>query len=194
MKLHEKTVNEGHHQGTLYEIAQLEAAGYQWPDSAKWGGTLHPEKYKTTQAKFNGGIVSPIESRLQKGDKIYRFADSKLDFATHMGGRWWFDYDTCLALYKHSGTGLTDEGFRRAARAGMAVLYEWGDMGKLVTGVLNHDFWAIKGCSAPAYGKRNGEKINNPYGLDVLQMFVPGGFKKEHFTDIKYAALTRLKY
>ena len=137
-------------------------------------------------------MTSPIETRLQKGDKIYRFSDSKHDLERIVGGGWWFDIDTCIFLWSKAGAGQTDSGFRSAARAAFGVLHEWGDMGKLVTGTLAHDFWAFKGLTAAATGKEG--SIHNPYGLNGLQIFVPGGLATPDFTDVKYASLTRVAY
>jgi hypothetical protein len=96
-----RTRNEGHHTGRLYEQAQLDAAGF---DHSVTGG----------QPRFNGGVTAPLETRLQRGDKIYRFSSSpKTRREDQVSGCWWFDYDTCLFLWSKSRG--TDQGFRDAA-------------------------------------------------------------------------------
>lgn len=192
MAIYDGTRNYDHHCGIRYEVATLEATGFQWAAVGQKEKEANPKNYGKSQPKFNGGIISPIETRLQKNDKIYRFSDSASNQEQIVGGRWWFDMDTCIFLWSKAGIGQTDAGYRSAARAAFAVLHEWGDMGRLVTGILACDFWAFKGLTAPAKG--NECSINNPYGLDGLQIFVPGGFVKSDFTAVKDAALTRVKY
>ena len=149
---------------------------------------MHPEDYKRVQAKFNGGISSPIETRLQKGDKIYRFSGSSTPLDRHVAGRWWFDEEACIFLWSKAKN--RDSEFRSLARAMFAVLHEWGDMGNLVTGTLCEDFWALKGMSAPATSDK--QSLHNPFGLNGLQIFVPGGFTQADLVSLRPAALNRL--
>lgn len=183
--IHEGTRNSHLHAGKPYLIAQLEAVGYEWPPGTVWRGEKHPAEYWRCQPRFNGGIVSAIEVRLQRGDKIYRFAGSDTPQDRHISKCWWFDEDTCIFLWSRSGG--TDHGFRNAAREAFAVIRDWSDMDRLVTGRLAHDFWAFKGVTATATGA--GSTMRDRNGFDAMQLFVPGGFKAGDFNDLKLAML-----
>jgi hypothetical protein len=179
------TRNGDYHFGRLYEEVKLQAAGYDW-------------KAGDHQKKFNGGITAPIETRLQKDDKIYRFAGSrqtKLEDqirGSPLGrGSWWFDYETCLFLWSKCKD-RSDEGFRNAARSAFAVLHDWSDMNYCVAGVLAYDFWSIYGNTAPA--KRENEFAINPYGFVPRQIFIPGHLTPDDFKIIRPVGLTRVVY
>jgi hypothetical protein len=167
-----------HHDIQKYRRALERAAGFV-------------RKSDDEQPRYNGGVTANREIRLQKGDKLYRFAGSnKKTLDEQVGGEWWFDEDTCIFLQSKSG-GL-DSGFRRAARMAFAVIDEWSDMNFCVSGHLAYSFWAIAGNTARAEGK-SGASVN-PYGIDVRQLFVPGGLKKSDFADIKPVGITRVAY
>ena len=191
MQVYERTANQEHHFGRLYDMAKLGAAGFSWPveNINDW----HPGMYKNVQPRFNGGVCCPYESRLQAGDKLYRFAPSGCSLENHLRGRWWFDEETCVFLWSKSGYENRDANFRNQARRAFGVLDEWGDMGNLVTVVLKEDFWCIKGSTAPAKESSGPVVMHNPFGTDVLQIFVPGGFTEATVT-AKRAAFDRLVY
>jgi hypothetical protein len=94
-------------------------------------------------SKLNGGIGSRIVARLQRGDRVYRFSDSKRASTreARAKGSWWFDQETYLTLRKLGGH--ADDKFRKTARSNLAILPEWGDMANLLTGKLNKDFWCF---------------------------------------------------
>src|SRR5262245_33200252 len=93
------TRNGDHHIGKAYEYAQLEAAGFEWPKRKSKSGP----KTKQQQPRFNGGVTSPLEVRLQKGDKLFRFNPSDPgDLARQVRGHWWFDRDTCIYLWSRT--------------------------------------------------------------------------------------------
>lgn len=172
------TRNGDHHFGKDYHEAQLKAAGF---DSRRKGG----------QPRFNGGVCALLETRLQAGDKLYRFSGSnRKTMAEQFIGEWWFDEDMCVLLWKLSDG--SDNGFREAARRVFAVLPEWSDMNFCVSGVLRHDFWAIRGTTAAARGRT--ETISNSLGLDARQLFVPGKLGLADFRDARRVSLTRVAY
>lgn len=173
------TRNGDHHQNArLYKAAQLESVGFD-------------KKSEERQPRFNGGVTAPREIRLQRGDKIYRFCGSKdKNLEQQIRGRWWFDYDACLFLQSKSGG--TDKGFRNAARAAFAVVPEWSDMNFCTSGLLAYDFWAIAGNTARAVGKS--ASANNPYGISICQIFIPGGLTPADFTEVQPVAITRVAY
>lgn len=201
MSVHAGTRNAGLHVGPLYEVAQLSAAGFQWPP----GLNRDPALCAKTQPRFNGGIVSAIEVRLQRDDLVYRFADSrKKTLAEQLLGNWWFDYDTCL--YLMSVSGRSQQALKDAARSAFAVLDDFKtDMGVLVKGKLAADFWAFKGITATAdnknpkltdlpFGLYKGGNADSPapapsvmsdrHGVNALQLYVPGGFQESDFVAV----------
>jgi hypothetical protein len=179
------TANYLHSVGWRLERAQLRAAGWQPHD-----GDSHDGR-KNLRKQFNGGITRQLVKRLQRGHKLFRFTPSgPIDLGRQVAGEWWFDQEACIFLWSKSGG--TDNGFRNAARAAFCVLPEWGDMGNCVSGFLTADFWAITGTSARADGK--GGSLHNPYGVDCLALFVPGGLSPSNFADLRPVGLGRLKY
>lgn len=174
------TRNGDRHFGRSYQDAQLDAAG------------VFRSNPRVQKPKFNGGITSPLETRLQTGDKIYRFAGSRQTrLEDQIRGSWWFDYDTCLFLWSKVKDD-SDEGFRNVARTAFAVLDEWSDMNFCVSGVLAYDFWAISGNTARA--DSGATHAINPYGLLVRQIFIPGGLTRNDFNIVRPASLTRVGY
>jgi hypothetical protein len=173
------TRNYGYHQKIKeYRRALERAAGFI-------------RKSDDEQPKFNGGVTANREVRLEPGDKLYRFAGSnKRTLADQLNGEWWFDEDTCIFLWSKSG-GL-DKGFRQAARMAFAVIDEWSDMNFCVSGRLAYSFWAIAGNTARAEGK-NGASVN-PYGIEIKQLFIPGGLKETDFVDVKPVSIARVAY
>ena len=180
------TANEALSRGWPYIEADLRASGFQPPPG------LRGPKMLEVNSKFNGGIASRIVARLERGDRVYRFSDTKRATTreARAEGFWWFDQETYLTLRKLSPNG--DDQLREAARNTLAVLPEWGDMGNLVRGKVAKDFWCFKGMSAAAEGKS--AKIVGPFTLDVLQIFVPGGLRISDLEDVSDSVLTRIAY
>lgn len=172
------TRNGGHHVGTNYTDAQLDAAGFD-------------RKHKGAQPKFNGGVVAHREIRLRARDKLYRFCGSTVKGIENQArGRWWFDEEMCVLLWSLSNG--TDQGFREAARTMFAVLPEWSDMNFCVSGWLKYDYWAILGMTAQARSKSG--TASNRHGHEARQLYVPGMLDKDSFGLVRPVGLTRLVY
>ncbi len=179
------TANEAFSRGWCYQLASLRANGFQFPHGLRGKAMLK------ANSKFNGGMGSRIVVRLEHGDRLFRFTGRKSKtLADRLGGEWWMDHDSYLAIRKRSGPSDTE--FRRVARANLAVLPEWGDMSNFATGRLTKDYWAFKGMSAPAAGKT--DRSSGHFTLDILQIFVPGGLRLTDFEVPTDAVLTRLDY
>ncbi len=176
--IYDGTKNYTLHFGDDYRNAQERASG----------------RVKGTEAgreRYNGGLSSPLETRLQRGDALYRFSGSAaMSVDKRASGEWWFDRETLLFLMSRGGG--TDAGFRQVARTAFAVIDEWSDMNFCVSGILAHDVWAIGGNTAAASGR--GGTLHNPYGLSVRQLFVPGGLKPSDFSLVRPVMLTRVAY
>ncbi len=161
--------------------AQLRAAGWQRGTGEKPG----------QKQLFNRGITRHLTKRLQKGDKLFRFAPSgRFDAARHARGEWWFDQEAAIFLLSRSDG--TDDGFRQAARWAFCVLPEWGDMGNCMSAYLAHDYWAIAGTAARAHGRSG--SMTNPHGTDCLTLFIPGGLQLADLVNVRPVGLTRLQY
>jgi hypothetical protein len=201
LNVHAGTRNERHHSGVEYEVAQLSAAGFQWPP----GLARDPVACLRTQPRFNGGIVSAIEVRLQKDDILYRFADSSADASGRLAGCWWFDSDTFLFLKNRAAQ--SGRQIRDMAREAFAVHDAFDtDMGIMLQGRLASAFWAFKGVTATADNKnpKNAHQpfgqyagggddfrapapsvMTNRFGFDAMQLYVPGGFGPGDFSPMK---------
>jgi hypothetical protein len=120
-------------------------------------------------------LQQTARSAWRKATKSIVFRDRiRKTLVDQLQGEWWFDEDTCLFLWSKSG--WLDKGFRQAARMAFAVIEEWSDMNFCVSGRLAWSFWAIAGNTARAVGE-NSASIN-PYGIEVRQLFIPGGLKE----------------
>jgi len=136
---------------------------------------------------YNGGIDSRRLSRLQKGDLLFRFSDSRnFDLEGRFAGAWWFDRE-CLATIRWAAR-LDNSDFRDAARSYLGILYEWGDMGNLVGGLVNADFWCFRGLTGPISGQR--QSASGPFRTDVVQIYVPGGLRLRDFDQPRDNVLT----
>lgn len=192
------TKNAEHfHNKARFELAELEAAGFDFEYARKNLGikkeNWHSGAYKKVATpRFNGGIKAMMISRLQKGDKLYRFGAQTFSRECIATGRWWFDEDVCIYLWKISGN--DDHKFRSSARSCFAVPEEWSDMSRIVTGTLAHDYWCFKGVSATARSSSKSTSMHGG-GMISLQIYIPGGLDQESFeNDLKDGALLRSVY
>jgi len=166
------TVNEALSQGGNMARFSLLAAGLQ-PNQHQDAGAL------TSPLEYNGGLYGRRISRLQKGDLLFRFSDSKWrSLEEQFAGSWWFDRE-CLATIRWAAR-MENCDFTASARSHLGVLYEWGDMRNLVGGLLNADFWCFKGLTGGVEGAR--QKMSGPLRTDVMQIFVPGGLSLNNFS------------
>lgn len=189
-QLANRTANEAYTRGWPFTEAQLESHGYQFPPDLP-REQRGPHLLNSNQ-KYNGGVGASIFARLDTGERVFRFSDSKKapTLEARARGFWWFDYECYLTLRKLGGT--NDVRFREAARSNLAVLPEWGDMANLVTGLVRKPYWVIKGMTAPAAGKS--DKISGHFSLDVLQIYVPGGLALADLSEPSDSVLTRTAY
>jgi hypothetical protein len=217
----------------LFAAAELEAAGFQWPRDFKteyrdylFGKDSPGKPYaarefvfdkatalaayraqsrkdRSSQPKFNGGMVGQMALRLTAGERLFRFADSrKKSLAECLAGGWWFDIDTYLFFEMHCFQERVSRGdlsildkkdlegsrdnrhaffnsaFQEMARVGLAVVSDFGDMRRLIAATLKADYWVFRGSSAAASGERRDgstrERVHNRYEFDVSQLFIPG--------------------
>jgi hypothetical protein len=149
----------------------LRAAGFKPIDDPKPEDLTDPKNY-------NGGICYKRVSRLQAGDLLFRFSDSRCNtMESKFAGDWWFDRE-CLVTIRWAAR-LSNAEFTDSARSHLGVLYEWGDMKNLVGGLLTADFWCYKGLTGPIEGAR--QRMSGPMRTDVMQIYVPGGLKLGNF-------------
>lgn len=174
---HEKfirgTVNEALSEGNGVARYGLLAAGFTPVDGRDLSGPEPPP------GTYNGGIDARKLSRLQRGDLLFHFSDSqtKTTIEAQFAGAWWFDQE-CLGTIR-STAAMQNSTFKDTARSHLGVLYEWGDMGNLVGGRLNADFWCFRGLSGPINGKE--QRISGSLRTDVVQIYVPGGLTFSDF-------------
>lgn len=165
------TMNEALSRGDQMAHARQDAMGYQ-----RQGKPIPTNPAQAGQ--YNGGIYAPRISRLQKGDVLFHFSDSKRRSQEEKYcGKWWFDMD-CFYTIRRSSR-MQDADFTSTARTLLGVLYEWGDMKNFVSGRLTADFWCYKGLTGPISGKR--QKMSGPVRDDMVQIFVPGGLSLAYF-------------
>lgn len=174
------TVNEALSSGAHLAQATLVSAGFtpiNNPDPAAL----------TVSGTYNGGLYGRRVSRLEKGDLLFRFSDSRRrTLADKFSGDWWFDRE-CLITIRQAGR-MQNSDFTAIARSYLGVLYEWGDMKNLVGGCLTADFWCFKGMTGAIAGAQ--QKMSGPMRTDVLQLYVPGGLRLGNFRQTHDNVLT----
>jgi hypothetical protein len=165
------TVNEALSQGDHMAHAQLSATGFK--------SINNPSPSDLTQANnYNGGLYARRISRVQKGDILFRFSDSRrTSLEEQFSGLWWFDQD-CFATIRRTSR-MQNADFTETARTLLGVLYEWGDMRNFVGGRLTADFWCFKGLTGAVSGER--QRMSGHFRDDVVQIFVPGGLTLTYF-------------
>jgi len=126
---------------------------------------------------YNGGLFAGRMSRLQKGDRLFRFSNSdKRTLEERFEGDWWFDWE-CLATIR-AASRIENADFAATARSFLGML--WGDKTNLVGGLLTADFWCLKGLTG-AFGDQQ-QHMSGPPRTDVMQIYVPGGLKLAYFS------------
>jgi hypothetical protein len=165
------TVNEALSRGQDAVRVGLLSAGFTPSDGGDPNGP-------TLRGTYNGGLYGRRVSRLQKGDLLFRFSDSRnRDPTSRFAGAWWFDRE-CFATLRRASR-LENADFTETARSYLGVLYEWGDMKNLVGGLLTADFWCLKGLTGAVHGAR--QSASGPFRTDVVQIYVPGGISLRYF-------------
>ncbi len=166
------TVNEALGKGKERLWAELKSAGFNPIGSSDPHAAKDPRNY-------NGGIYGKRVGRIEKGDLLFRFSDSKTAFTLEdkFRGYWWFDLE-CLKTMRQVAR-MGNSGFTETARTYLAVLYEWGDMKNLVGGKVMGDYWCFKGLSGGISGAQ--QQQSGPFRTDVMQLYVPGGLKLGDF-------------
>ena len=120
------TINEALGQGDDLARFSLLSAGYNPNDLGKAAALVSRDPY-------NGGLYARRVSRLQKGDLLFHFSDSKcLTLEARFSSPWWFDRE-CLVTIR-SIAGRENSSFTDTARTYLAVLGDWNDMKNLVGG------------------------------------------------------------
>jgi len=165
------TVNEALSRGESLGQMLLRSAGFTPIGAPTAEQTRAPENY-------NGGLQGLRIGRLQAGDLLFRFSDSRhTTLPAKFAGDWWFDRE-CMATIRHASR-LANGNFTRSARSHLGILYEWGNMGNLVGGLLTKDFWCFRGLTGGVAGKE--QEMSGPLRTDVIQIFVPGGLSLAYF-------------
>ena len=176
------TINEALSRGEDLGWMQLAAAGFNVIGRPK----LTPEQLRDPQS-YNGGLQGQRIGRLQAGDLLFHFSDSKwTTMEQKFNGAWWFDRE-CMATIRQVAR-MQNCSFAEAARSHLGILYEWGDMKNLVGGLLTADFWCLRGLSGGVDSERL--KLSGPLRTDVMQIFVPGKLSLAYFTQPRDDVLT----
>ena len=174
------TVNEALSRGVDLARVSLLSAGFKPMDRKDANALTEPGNY-------NGGLHGRRISRLENGDLLFRFSDSKwTTLENRFFGDWWFDRE-CLATIRWAARQENSD-FTSAARSYLGVLYEWGDMKNLVGGLLTADFWCFKGLTGGVSGER--QQMSGPLRTDVVQIYVPGGLRLGNFRQTRDDVLT----
>jgi hypothetical protein len=174
------TVNESYGSGVRLARANLWSAGFKPVDD--------PDPIAVTDpGNYNGGICFKRVSRIQRGDLLFRFSDSKIKaLDKKCAGYWWFEQD-CFSTIRLTGQ-LENSDFTSTARSLLGILYEWGDMGNLVSGILTADFWCYKGLTGAVAGQK--QNFSGPLRTDMVQIYVPGGLTLSDFRQVHDNVLT----
>ena len=174
------TVNEIYSRGTAFARENLLSAGFKPIDDPD-------PRALTVPGNYNGGISWKRVSRIQQGDLLFRFSDSKFkDLDGKCSGCWWFDKE-CFDTIRRASR-MENSDFTSTARSLLGILYEWGDMRNLVGGIVTADFWCFKGLTGAFAGER--QKLSGPMRTDVVQLYVPGGLKQINFRQLRDNVLT----
>lgn len=152
----------------------------------------------------NGGMTSPVRIHMTVGQRYYRFCDTNRanqNFMMEAAGSWWLDFEVFDRIRDFSRQHAHIQEFAGrhgqsalsyAVKLHMAVPYEWGDSGVLVSAVLRTRLDAYKGhggiASVSNADARDGGANYIPLQKkDIYQLYIPELFKHFDvaFTDLK---------
>jgi hypothetical protein len=152
----------------------------------------------------NGGMTNPARIHLAVGTRYFRFCDTKRankDFMREAAGGWWVDYEVFGRMrdFAKRHAHIQDFAGRQgqsalsyAVKLHMAVPYEWGDSGVLVSALLTSRLDAYKGlgdiANVGGSDARDGGANYIPLQKkDIYQLYIPELFKHfgAAFTDVK---------
>lgn len=147
-----------------------------------------------TEHGQNGGMSHIQRDHLIRGQYYYRFCDSKrfsLDEKREMSGGWWIEYETFLKIRDAARRQETIRDYARkqgqsglsyAAKLYLAVPYEWGDCGILVSACLKARLDAFKGRGLTVRVSRGDKADRRDGGANFVpiqdptigQLYIPG--------------------
>lgn len=152
----------------------------------------------------NGGMTNPARIHMAVGHRYFRFCDTKRankDFMREAAGGWWVDYEVFDRMrdfakrHAHIQSFAGSHGqsaLSYAVKLHMAVPYEWGDSGVLVSALLTSRLDAYKGYGDVAnVGSADARDAGANYiplpKKDIYQLYIPELFKHfgAAFTDVK---------
>lgn len=177
-------------------MTSLNEACFLPPDLARFQAIA--QGFSGRAGACNGGIFNPRRVHLRAGQRLYRFCDSKRaarDLEGEACGGWWLEYEVFSRLvdFARDNSHIQEYAGRfgqnalsYAAKLFLAVPYELGDSGVVVTVDLVRQLDAFRGVGNDyrlgGSDPRDGAADYRPLpGREIWQLCIPAF--REHYAD-----------